>query len=99
MLKNYFTVAIRNLRRNKVVSVINIAGLSIGLACCLLILLYAKDEWSYDRFHQHKDQIYRITLQWADDQGKEQAKTGKTGALHGPSFQQSIPEIRSFTRV
>jgi len=99
MLKNYFLVAIRNLRRNKVVSVINIAGLSIGLACCLLILLYAKDEWSYDRFQANRDHIYRITAQWSDDQGKVQFKTGKTGALHGPSFGQDIPEIRSYTRI
>jgi putative ABC transport system permease protein len=99
MFRNYFAVAIRNLRRNKLVSMINIAGLSIGLACCLLIILYAKDEWSYDRFHQHKDQIYRITAQWVDDQGKDQFKTGKTGALHGPSFQQDIPGIRSYTRI
>jgi putative ABC transport system permease protein len=99
MFRNYFAVAIRNLRRNKLVSMINIAGLSIGLACCLLIILYAKDEWSYDRFQQHKDQIYRITSQMVDDQGKDQFKTGKTGALHGPAFGQDIPEIRSYTRI
>jgi putative ABC transport system permease protein len=48
MIRNYFTVAIRNLRRNKVVSFINIAGLSIGLACCILILVYVDDDWSFD---------------------------------------------------
>jgi putative ABC transport system permease protein len=99
MFRNYFAVAIRNLWRNKLVSIINIAGLSIGLACCLLIFLYAKDEWSYDRFQANRDHIYRITAQMVDDQGKEQFKTGKTGALHGPSFQQDIPEIRSYTRI
>jgi len=99
MFRNCFAVAIRNLWRNKLVSIINIAGLSIGLACCLLIILYAKDEWSYDRFQQHKDQIYRITAEMVDDQGKDQFKTGKTGALHGPSFQQDIPGIRSYTRI
>jgi putative ABC transport system permease protein len=99
MFRNYLAVAIRNLGRNKLVSIINIAGLSIGLTCCMLIFLYAKDEWSYDRFHQHEDHIYRITAQMVDDQGKEQFKTGKTGALHGPSFGQDIPEIRSYTRV
>jgi putative ABC transport system permease protein len=99
MFRNYFAVAIRNLWRNKLVSIINIAGLSIGLACCLLIFLYAKDEWSYDRFQANRDHIYRITAQMIDDQGKEQFKTGKTGALHGPSFQHDIPEIRSYTRI
>ena len=92
-------VALRNLLRNKVVSTINIAGLSIGLACCLLIILYAKDEWSYDRFQANKDQLYRITAQLVDDNGGEQFKTGKTGALHGPTFQQFIPEITAVTRI
>jgi putative ABC transport system permease protein len=92
MLRNYFLVAIRNLWRNKVVSVINIAGLSIGLACCMLIFLYAKDEWSYDRFQANKDHIYRITAQMG-------FRTVKTGALNGPAFKAEIPEITAFTRI
>jgi putative ABC transport system permease protein len=99
MLRNYFLVAIRNLWRNKVVSAINIAGLGIGLACCMLIFLYAKDEWSYDRFQPGRDQIYRITAKMVDKQGNEQFRTGKTGALNGPAFQQEIPEITACTRI
>jgi putative ABC transport system permease protein len=99
MFQNYFAVAIRNLWRNKVVSVINIAGLSIGLACCMLIILYAKDEWSYDRFQANREHIYRITAQLIDNKGNEQFKIGKTGALNGPSFQQEIPEISASTRI
>src|SRR5580658_2184461 len=99
MLKNYLIVAVRNLWRNKVVSVINIAGLSIGLACCMLIILYTKDEWSYDRFEANKDQIYRITAEQVDNKGNEQFRTGKTGAIHGPSFQRAIPEITAITRI
>ncbi|HTR29515.1 MAG TPA: ABC transporter permease [Puia sp.] len=99
MLRNYLMVAIRNLWRNKIVSVINIAGLSIGLACCMLIFLFAKDEWSYDRFQPNKDRLYRVTAQLVDDQGKEQFRTGKTGAIHGPSFQRAIPEIAAVTRI
>ena len=53
MLKNYFKIAFRNLFRNKVYSLINILGLCIGLACSILILLYVKDEVSYDRFHSN----------------------------------------------
>src|SRR5882672_3074765 len=99
MLKNYFVVAIRNLWRNKILSVINISGLSIGLACCMLIFLYTKDEVSYDRFHGKKDQIYRITAQVLDDKGHEAFKGVKTGLIHGPSFKQYIPEIEDFVRV
>jgi len=99
MFKNYFIIAIRNLWRNKVFSTINISGLSIGLACCMLIFLYTKDEVSYDRFHPKKDKIYRITGQMLDEKGHEVFKGGKTGMIHGPSFKQDIPEIEDFVRV
>ena len=60
MFKNYFKTAFRNLARNKVYSFINIAGLSLGLACAMLIMLYVKDEVSFDRFHKNVNNIYRI---------------------------------------
>jgi putative ABC transport system permease protein len=50
MLKNYLSIAFRNIKRNIIFSFIHIAGLGIGLACCMMIILYAKDEISYDRF-------------------------------------------------
>ena len=59
MLKNYIKIAFRNLTKNKVYSSINVFGLSIGVACCLLILLYLTNEFSYDRFHENSDRIYR----------------------------------------
>src|ERR1700722_6134345 len=61
MYKNYWLVAIRNMNRSKVFSLINILGLAIGMTCCFLILLFVRDEFSYDRFHQKADRIYRIT--------------------------------------
>jgi putative ABC transport system permease protein len=63
MFKNYFKTAIRNLLRNRIYSIINISGLSLGLACAMLIILYLKDELSYDRFHVNVKQIYRIFTQ------------------------------------
>jgi putative ABC transport system permease protein len=59
MLKNYFKIAYRNLSRNKLFSIINIVGLSIGVATVILLLLFVKDEWSFDRFHPDSDRIYR----------------------------------------
>ena len=63
MIKNYLTVAIRNIARNKTFSAINIFGLAIGMACCILILLYVQDELSYDQHHEHADRIYRVAIE------------------------------------
>ncbi|CAN5413687.1 hypothetical protein BH20BAC1_BH20BAC1_15070 [soil metagenome] len=57
MIENYFKIALRNLRRNKIYFFINISGLSIGLACAMLILLYVKDEVSFGRFHKNIKQL------------------------------------------
>src|ERR1700759_5361720 len=99
MLKNYFTVAWRNLLRNKIYALINIAGLSIGLACAMLIILYVKDEVSYDRFHKNVNNIYRITTQAIDKKGVKGRKDPNTGYLQGPRFTQNIPDIKTFVRV
>eukprot|EP01137_Pigoraptor_chileana_P009605 Opistho-2@58124 len=98
MLQNYFKIAIRNLQRNKVFSLINIAGLSIGLACCMLIVLYTKDEISYDRFHKNVNQIYRITSTETAPVGKVQ-KFGITGMMPGPAFKAQLPEIENYVRL
>ncbi len=60
MLKNYFKIALRNLKRHRGYAFFNITGLAIGIACCLLLLLYVRDELSYDRFHEKADHIYRL---------------------------------------
>src|ERR1700730_12756232 len=98
MLKNYFIVALRNLWRNKTFSFINITGLSVGLACCMLIFLYAKDELSYDRFHKKKNDIYRIVNDRRDESGTV-SKDGNTGMMPGPGFKHAIPEIEDFVRI
>ncbi|WP_128545998.1 ABC transporter permease [Larkinella soli] len=61
MFRNYFTVAYRNLLRHKLFSLINVFGLTIGLTCCFLILLFVRHELSYDRFQEKFDRIYRVT--------------------------------------
>lgn len=98
MFKNYFKTAFRNLSRHRVYAFINIAGLSVGLACCMLIFLYSKDEISYDRFHEKKDNIYRITATMTHPDGNVM-KIGSTGMMPGPSFKRTIPEIEDFVRV
>lgn len=99
MLKNYLAVAFRNILRNKTISVIHIAGLSIGLSCCMLILLYVFDDWSFDRFHKHHNRIYQATMLILNPGGTFRASIGHTGTVYGPSFQRVIPEISAFTRI
>jgi len=69
MLKSYFIVALRNLLKSKVYSLINITGLAIGLACALAIGIFLADEFSYDRFHDRADHIYRV-VQTQDQNGE-----------------------------
>ena len=98
MLRNYFLTAFRNFLRSRVYSIINIAGLSLGLTCAMLIILYIKDEVSYDRFHTNAKHIYRIFTEGASPQG-EVRRMGITGDVQGPLFTSKIPEIKSFVRI
>jgi putative ABC transport system permease protein len=99
MIKSYFKLALRNLARNKIYSFINIAGLSLGLASAMLIILYVKDEISYDRFHKGVNRIYRVTSQNFDKKENKTNYTGNTGYLQGPRYTAHIPELLSFVRI
>ena len=60
MLKNYLKIALRTLQKHRGYAFINVAGLAVGLACCVLIGLYLRNELSYDRFHDKAERIYRV---------------------------------------
>lgn len=62
MFKNYLKIAVRNLLKQKTHSLINVAGLALGIACCIFILLYVQDELSYDRFHQNANRLFRVVV-------------------------------------
>ena len=96
MLRNYLKVALRNLSRNKVYSIINIAGLAVGMACCILILLWVQDELSYDRFHQRADDLYRLTETW-HHQGETKCEA-LTSSLLASALKEECPEINLATR-
>lgn len=98
MFKNYFTIAWRNLVRKKVYALINVSGLSVGLACCMLIFLYAKDEVSYDRFQKNKTELYRVLATSTGPDGAVN-KINVTGMMPGPAFKRQIPEVRDFVRL
>jgi putative ABC transport system permease protein len=98
MIKNYFKTAWRSLLQNKLLSFVNIAGLSIGLTCVILILLFVKDEWSFDKFHKNGANIYRLVQTTTDTSGNER-RSGNTGMPHGPVFAAEVPEIENFCRI
>ncbi|MBC8151673.1 MAG: ABC transporter permease, partial [Bacteroidetes bacterium] len=98
MLQNYLKIAVRQLWRNRVLSTINIVGLSAGLAAVMFILLFVQDEVSYDRFHTRGDGLYRVVLNTTNADGNE-IKSGATGVPEGPAFATELPEVADFCRV
>ena len=95
MFKNYLKIAFRNIKRQKGYSFINIAGLSLGLTCSILILLWIKDEMSYDRFHENSDEICSVLIQY-NNKGIYQEFT--QGALP-IALKEEFPEILNSTKL
>ena len=91
MLKNYFKIVFRNLSRHKVFSFINIAGLAAGMACTVLILLWAQDELSYDKFFRDSDHIYLVL------RGDRGGMTAVTSTMLAPALKEGLPEIKKST--
>ncbi|MGD8428408.1 MAG: ABC transporter permease, partial [Balneolaceae bacterium] len=95
MIKNYLKIALRNLRKYKGYTFINISGLSIGLACCVLIFLFVRDELSYDTFHPYAGNIYRVVYSTSEDHQPTNAN-GSYGP--GPAMKQDFSEVVNFVR-
>ena len=97
MLKNYLKIALRNLGKNKTFSIINVFGLSLGLACCLLIASFVFSELSYDTYPEKANQIYRVELYVTGD-GTVETYTNVDVAV-GAGMMNAYPEIQAFTRL
>lgn len=97
MLKNYFKIAFRNLWNNKGYSAINIFGLAVGLAACLLITLYVIDELSYDRYNDKADRIYRINSDLHFGGGN--LHITQTSDMMGELLKKDFPQVEEFTRI
>ena len=97
MLKNYLKIALRHLLRHKSYSIINILGLAVGVACCILILLYVQDELGYDSWVAKSDQIYRMAL--------ERNYPGRSTSYaiiphsYGQALKNELPEVEDATRL
>ena len=98
MLKNYFKIAWRNLLKSKVYSFINVFGLTIGLGCSLLILMYVFDELTFDAFHQHADKIYRVVETQTTQEGKE-SKVAAVPAQLAVKSKSDLPGIIETARI
>jgi len=98
MFKNYFTIAWRNMKRHKAYSAINILGLAIGIAACMLILQYVWLELSYENFQEKGDRIYRIQ-QDRYDSGKLSTQWAAGAYAVGNSFKEAIPEIEDYVKL
>ena len=96
MIKNYFKTAWRNMMRNKTSSFINISGLSIGIACVLMIVIYIQNELSYDKFHKDAGRIFQVTLK--GNMGGQEFWAGNTPPPVGKALVSNFPEIESYTR-
>ncbi len=99
MIKHYFKIALRNLAKQKSLTIINIAGLSIGLACFSLFLLYAINEFSFDRFHKNGANIFRV-YRWAEAWHGEEANGSSYMPMPlGPAMKQDLPGVESYVRI
>lgn len=97
MIRNYFTIAVRNIRQNPLYSFINIFSLAIGLAACMVIYLFIDDEKSFDAFHSKRDRIYRVDEVQAFP-GTNVQKVALTMPGMALAFKADFPEVESVTR-
>jgi putative ABC transport system permease protein len=97
LIWSYVKIALRKIKRHKGFSLINIAGLAIGMAACILILIWVQDELSYDRFHKNADQIFRINTE--DTSGGQTFIQAGSPAPLGQALLEEVPEVENFVRV
>src|SRR6267378_3837895 len=98
MLKNYLTLAFRNLFKRKGYSVLNILGLAIGATCCLLIFQYVSFERSFDKFPRKAKQIVRLRLD-SYQQGKLSWQSATVYPAFGPTMKRDFPEVEDYCRL
>ena len=98
MFKNYIKSALRSIRKRRGYSLLNIAGLTIGMICCLLIFHYVSYERSYDRFEPEADRIYRIRLDMYE-KGELSYRSATSYPAIGPTLLKDFPEVKQFCRL
>ena len=98
MFKNYFTIAFRNLLKNKIFSTVNILGLAIGMAACFFVFLYVNFEMSYDRFNKNAANLYRVNISYSGSFSRSPSTATNHPAV-GPAMKADFPEVIDFARA
>jgi putative ABC transport system permease protein len=99
MIRNYLKLAFRSMARHKLISFINLFGLTTGLACCLLILTYILHETSYDRYNSKADRIWRVTRSFNNKEGIVSLHLSSVAPPFGPLLLDDFPDIQKMTRI
>ena len=99
MIKHYFKIAVRSLFKQKALAFINVFGLSVGLACFILFLLFAVNEFNFDRFHKNADNIYRVYRWMIAMNGQQPEGDPYLPSPLGPAMKQDLPEVKNFVRI
>ena len=97
MFRNYLKFTFRNILKQKAYSVINILGLSVGIACFVLLMLWVNDELGYDAFHENADKIFRVLI--VDKTTQPNLKYAVVSAPVSPTMKDEFPEVKSFVRI
>jgi len=98
MFRSYIKIAIRSLWKHKITSGINITGLAIGMACCLVVLYFVRDESSYDTYHELEERLYRLSINSVTISTGQEQLNATTPILWGPAMKRDYPEVEEFVR-
>ena len=97
MLRNILKIGIRNLVKHPGYAVINISGLAVGIACCLLIMLYVRSEFSYDTYHEKAERTYRLLSKF--DFSGQNMTLPASNFVEAAAYTENIPEVEAFSRL
>ncbi|WP_027126513.1 ABC transporter permease [Gelidibacter mesophilus] len=97
MIRNYFKIAWRNIRANKLFTVLNIAGLAIGICVCIILFSFVNTELSFDKMYSNSDDIYRVNMETSEEYNFETWATMPNAV--GPALEQDIPQIKRMARL
>jgi putative ABC transport system permease protein len=97
MVSNYIKIALRNIRKHKIYALINISGLAIGTACCILIFLYVNFEMSFDRYHDDAERVFRVAMKI--ENVSDVLETARISTPLVPALRDNFPEVEYATRV